>query len=176
MPSSKEDREKQRQQNSEDTEHVLHELWNIHPSTPFCNSFKHNFERDLLGIFDDHATCADDELKATFHASELEVREMKTLCFYSHCFFCKNKNKPIKRLTSIARGDYHEFKRNPRLWKLLESHQQATLQRYLDSPILEIADSLTTIPSSEHSLGTAVEEESSTSSFEMRKKMILQIL
>ena len=140
MPSSKEDREKQRKQNNEDTEHALRELWNIRPSTLFYNPFKRNFERDINDIFDAHATCADDEIKVDFHASELEVREIKTLCFYSHYFFCENRNKPIKRFSNITKEDYIEFEHNPRLWKRLDSHQQATLQSYLNSIILEIEE------------------------------------
>ena len=81
MPSSKEYREKRRQQNSEDTECVLHELWNIHPSTPFYNSFKHNFKRDLSSISDAHATFTDDEIKDDSHASESEVRENEDFVF-----------------------------------------------------------------------------------------------
>ena len=89
MPTS---REKQRQQSSEDTEHVLHELWSIRPSTLFYNSLKRNFERDMNGAFDIHLTCTDDEIIEDFKASESELRKMRTLCFYSCHFFCENGN------------------------------------------------------------------------------------
>ena len=89
-------------------------------------------------------TCYDHELKEDFHASENEVREMRTLCFYSWYLF--HENKPLKMYSNIIKEDHDKFKTQPRLWKSLNQHSQATLQHYLDSPLPEIISPAMKLP------------------------------
>ena len=173
MPTSKEQLANRRKEANEDKEHVLHNLWSISPHSAFYGSFKRNMK-----FMSDMTMCcmlSDHEVIEDFKASESELREIRTLCFYSYYLFYQNK--PMKRYSSIAKEECVEFQLNLRLWKRLKPHQRAALQRYLNSPIPEIAEPAVetpeledpicsrTVPPFEHKQTGNMDEESSEESF-----------
>ena len=174
MSSSNEQQAKRRQEANEDIDYVLCNLWNISLSSAFCNAFRQNtrFTSDMIMCC---KLCYDYELKKDFNASESEIREIRTLCFYSCYLFYENK--PWKRYSSIVKEDCVKLKSQPRLWKSLDKDYQATLQHYLDSPIpkiialtielpeLDDSTSSSNIPSSEYNLSTIIDKEDSAESF-----------
>jgi len=124
MPSSKEQKEKRKQEANEDKGYDLHNLWSISRGSAFCNAFRQSirFMSDMIMCC---KLCYDYELKADFHASESEIREMRTLCFYLCYLFYENK--PLKRYSSIVKEGYDKNKSQLRLWKSLDEDCKATL-------------------------------------------------
>ena len=139
MPTSKEQRANRRKEANEDKHYALHNLWNISPHSAFYESFKRS-----IRLMSDMTMCVkffhDHKLIEEFKANESDLRKIKTLCFYSYCFFCENGNKPIKRFSNITKEDYEIFKSQPHLQKSLDKDYQAILQRYLNSPIPEVVE------------------------------------
>ena len=81
---------------------------------------------------------SDQELKDNLKASESEIRNMRTLCYYSYYLF--NENKPLKKYSCINKQDYEDFRSHPLLQKSLDNDCSVALQRYLNSPAPEIVE------------------------------------
>ena len=158
-----------RREANEDIDYVLHNLWNIDLHSSFHKSFKRN-TRLMSDMKMRCMLSSDHELKDDFKASESEIRNMRTLCYYSYYLF--NENKPLKLCSSIIKEDYEKFKSHPLLWKSLDNDDRIILKHYLDSPILKIVEPATeltelndftsssTIPSFECNLNAIIEENS----------------
>ena len=127
MPTSKEQQASRRKEANEDIDYVLHNLWNINLHSSFYKHFKRNI-RLMSDMTMCCKSCYDYELKEDFHASESEIREIRTLCFYSYYLFYENTH--LKRYSSIVKEDYDKFKSQPRLWKSLDKDYRVTLQHY----------------------------------------------
>ena len=112
MSSPNEQRAKRRKKANEDIDYVLRNSWNISLNSAFCNVFRRKM-RFMSNMMMCCKLCYNYELKEDFNASESEIRDMRTLCFYSCYLFYENKY--LKRYSSIVKEDYEKLKSQPRL-------------------------------------------------------------